>query len=155
MAQIPLQTLLDARGMTHKNLAVKTGLHIKSISQIVNARRYPWAKSRKKIAAALGVDDPDDIVYPTRTDALLRKTVELQQQYVAAIPAFAAECGIEINPDADEGRRDEAETRRLLELDARMVDDAAFEQELERRLRNKAFVKALAQRLAEEQRAAS
>lgn len=48
-----IKELMDEKGMTQKQLALKTGLTESSISRYINGSRYPSAKSYFKIIKAI------------------------------------------------------------------------------------------------------
>ena len=48
-----IKELMDEKGMTQKQLALKTGLAESSISRYINGSRYPSAKSYFKIIKAI------------------------------------------------------------------------------------------------------
>lgn len=154
-----LALVLKERGLNINKLTQLCGLSRPVVSRIVNGRQIAHADQRLAIAGALGlaveaIRWPSLNTVPMLTPAKQREII-LERQYAKASGDLARAHGYDVIERADEGRREEEETRRMLEVDQVMVDDAAFETELERRLRNKAFVKALAQRIAEQERAAS
>ena len=51
-----LKNLLNERGMTQKDLAVKTGLTEAAVSRYVNTERAPRIPQAYRIACALGID---------------------------------------------------------------------------------------------------
>ena len=55
----PAKAILESQGRTQRQLAAEVGIGYGVLGRCLNGRQHPWPAMRRKVAAALGVTEPE------------------------------------------------------------------------------------------------